>query len=87
MDNEKAPPEKSMYLSVLSAGNIHRKEEGRLVISEPPEAADPLCLRPALMRILSLIEQADGRRVPVTEIFDVLQSRPYGVRSGVTLFS
>ena len=80
----KAPPEKSMYLSVLEAGNVHREIEGQLVLAEPPEDVDPLHLRPALMRILEHVEQANGRRVPVNEIFDVLQKRPYGVRAGVT---
>ena len=83
MDQGKAPPEKSMYLSVLRAGNVHREEMGQLVISEPPEQADPLHLRPALTHIVRLLEQANGRRVEVTEILDVLQSPPYGVRAGV----
>ena len=83
MDQGKAPPEKSMYLSVLRAGNVHREEDGHLVFSEPPEGTDKLHLRPALMQILALLERANGRRVPVSDIFDVLKSRPYGVRMGV----
>ena len=81
---DKAPPEKSMYLSVLSAGNVHREEQGRSVLAEPPEGADFLHLRPALARIMALLEEGDGRRVPVPKIFGVLQDRPYGVRAGVT---
>ena len=83
IDQGKAPPEKSMYLSVLSAGNVHREEMGQLILAEPSEHADPLHLRPALTQIVVLLEQADGRRVAVTEILDVLQSPPYGVRAGV----
>ena len=83
IDQGKAPPEKSMYLSVLSAGNVHREEMGQLVLAEPSEHADPLHLRPALTQIVVLLEQANGRRVAVTEILDVLQSPPYGVRAGV----
>ena len=83
MDQGKAPPEKSMYLSVLSAGNVHREEMGQMVIAEPSVQADPLHLRPALTQIVRLLEQANGRRVEVTEILDVLQSPPYGVRAGV----
>ena len=79
----KAPPEKSMYLSVLSAGKIHREEANRFILGEPPEGDDPLRLRPALAQILTLLEQGNGHRVAVTRIFDVLQSRPYGVRAGV----
>jgi len=79
----KAPPEKSMYLSVLRAGNVHREEDGRFVLGEPPAGEDPLHLRPALARIVALLEEGDGHRVPVPTIFGVLQGRPYGVRPGV----
>ena len=84
IDQDKAPPEKSMYLSVLSAGNVHRKEEEQFVLAEPPSRADPLHLSPALTQIVTLLELANGRRVAVTEILDALQSPPYGVRAGVT---
>ncbi|MCC7368834.1 MAG: hypothetical protein IT306_10450 [Chloroflexi bacterium] len=79
----KAPPEKSMYLSVLSAGNVHREQAGQFVLAEPPEHADPLRLRPALARIIALLEEQDGHRVPAPEIFGVVQGRPYGVRAGM----
>jgi hypothetical protein len=80
---DKAPPEKSMYLSVLRAGNVHRNEGGRFVLTEPPEGEDPLRLRPALARVVALLEELDGHRVPVPRIFGVVQARPYGVRAGV----
>ena len=83
MDTGKAPPEKSMYLSVLRAGNVHREESGRFVLAEPPVGEDPLCLRPAMMQILTLLEQANGRRVAVTAILDASKRRPYGVREGL----
>jgi hypothetical protein len=83
IESGKAPPEKSMYLSVLHAGNVHREEDDRFVLAEPPDGSDPLSLRPALMRIVALLEEADGHRVPVTTIFELLRGRPYGVRMGV----
>ena len=83
MDPQKAPPEKSMYLSVLSAGNVHRWEQGSLVLDEPPEDADTLRLRPALTQILTTLEQANGHRVQVSKIFESLQDRPFGIRPGV----
>ncbi|MCI0575501.1 MAG: hypothetical protein L0331_04765 [Chloroflexi bacterium] len=82
----KAPPEKSMYLSVLDAGNVYRQEAGQFVLAIPPEDADPLRLRPALIRILALLEQGDGHRVSVPRILGLLQDRPYGVRAGVAPF-
>ena len=83
IDQGKAPPEKSMYLSVLSTGNVHRYEMGQLVLAEPPEHADRLNLRPALTHIIQLLEQANGRRISITEILDALERPPYGVRAGV----
>lgn len=80
----KAPPEKSMYLSVLREGKVHREEAGRFIISEPHEGDDPLHLRPALAHIMSLLEQADGHRVSVSMTLQALQDRPYGIRAGVT---
>jgi len=79
---DKSPPEKSMYLSVLSAGNVHRKEADRFVLTEPPQGDDPLRLRPALARMVALLEELDGHRVPVPRLFGVIQARPYGVRAG-----
>lgn len=79
----KAPPEKSMYLSVLKAGAVHREESGRYLLGEPPSGCDPLHLRPALTHVLKTLEDADGHRVPVTKIVHTLQVRPFGVRSGV----
>lgn len=79
----KAPPEKSMYLSVLHAGKVHREEKGVFTIKEPPESDDPLRLRPVLGRIMTLLEEEIGHRVQVLTIFNTLLGRPYGVRSGV----
>ena len=84
IDPHKSPPEKSMYLSVLFAGKVHREVEGRFVLGEPPEDDDPLRLRPALLKIFNLLDVDDGGRVPVTHIFESLNQRPYGVRAGVS---
>ncbi len=83
IDALKAPPEKSMYLSVLAAGKVHRLERDRYVIGEPPADADPLRLRPALKRLMRLLEEANGHRVPVAKLIRELRERPYGVRAGV----
>lgn len=79
----KSPPEKSMYLSVLDAGNVHRFERGSLVLAVPPENNDPLQLRPALARVVAMLEAMDGRRVPVPAIFATMQARPFGIRAGL----
>ncbi|HET9898955.1 MAG TPA: hypothetical protein VFQ44_28870 [Streptosporangiaceae bacterium] len=79
----KSPPEKSMYLSVLEAGNVHRFEGTGLILTLPPEQDDPLRLRPALAQVITALEAMDGRRVPVPEIFATLQARPFGIRAGL----
>ncbi|MGR6913610.1 hypothetical protein ACU635_05095 [[Actinomadura] parvosata] len=81
--DDKSPPEKSMYLSVLSAGNVHRFEEDGLVLAVPPEDDDPLLLRPALARVVTLLEEMDGRRVAVPAIFAAMHDRPFGIRAGL----
>ncbi len=83
IDPNKAPPEKSMYLSVLAEGAVHRVEDGHYVIAEPPDQQDPLRLRPVLRRVMGLLEEAGGQRVPVPTIIAALRSRPYGIRPGV----
>lgn len=80
---DKAPPEKSMYLSVLQAGNIHREEDGHFKLALPPQEDDPLRLRPSLTKILDVLERAEGGRIPVSQLIALLQERPYGVRMGV----
>lgn len=84
IDPVKAPPEKSMYLSVIRKGGLHLEVDGGHVLKLPgPGDADPLNLAPALGEILTLLETRAGRRVEVSEILALLKGRPYGVRDGV----
>jgi hypothetical protein len=83
IDEVRAPPEKSMYLSVLAAGNVHRSSKGRHYIEEPLEGEDCLNLRPALLEIMALLDRAKGARIEAEAIFDRLRGRPFGVREGV----
>jgi hypothetical protein len=83
IDAAKAPPEKSMYLSVLSGGRVHRAVGGELGVAEPDETDDPLNLRPALQHVLSLIDRAQGGRTPIVGLMEALKARPFGVRAGV----
>lgn len=79
----KAPPEKSMYLSVLQAGRLHREVNGRFVIAEPDEQDDPLGLRPALRALVERLAAGGGERVPVPTLYGLLTARPFGVRTGL----
>lgn len=83
IDEVRAPPEKSMYLSVLEAGNVHRTSRGRHFVEEPPEDQDPLNLRPALSEIMVMLEEAKGARVSAEHVNARLRREPFGVRDGV----
>jgi len=82
---DKAPPEKSMYLSVLKAGGIHREEKTGWCIAFPEGGGetDPLNIRPALDAVMARLEKHPDERVLVSELYDLLRSRPFGVRDGL----
>lgn len=84
MPDDKAPPEKSLYLSILKQGRIHVEDKGRwsLVFPQLGEQADPLQLSPALNAIVSHLEAVPDRRVPLTELYELLR-KDFGVRDGL----
>ena len=81
LPEDKAPPEKSLYLSVLKASGIHREGPHGWSIGFP--VADPLSVRPALDHIVSILERQSDSRVTVDTIFDELRRPPFGVREGL----
>ncbi|MDQ8203339.1 hypothetical protein [Pelagicoccus sp. SDUM812003] len=85
LPEDKSPPEKSMYLSVLKAGNIHIQDDDgcRIAFPNKGKRGDPLNLRPALDAIIAALEEQPDRRVPVIEIYDRLRLPPFGVRDGL----
>lgn len=84
IDPAKAPPEKSMFLSVVERGGLQTPAPGGgLTFALPAKDADPLHLRPALALIEHLLDANQGEKIGVGEIFDRLAARPYGVRAGV----
>jgi hypothetical protein len=83
LPESKAPPEKSIYLSVLKAGRLHVETDTGYAVTFPDEE-DPLRLRPALDAILGSIAAAGGDRVAVLSLLGHLRAPPYGVRDGVS---
>jgi len=83
MDSGKAPPEKSIYLSIFKAGNLHVEADGRFQLAEPTPDNDPLNLLPALSRLIFMIRQGLGNRVSVSALLEDLKQPPYGVRDGL----
>lgn len=83
LPEDRYPPEKSMYLSVLATGNLHRAEKEKWAMRFPTADHDPLNLRPALDAVLQKLEEVPDRRVPVSELYDLLRSQPFGLRDGL----
>lgn len=79
---DKAPPEKSIYLSVLKAGLVHRPVDGGFAVALPGKS-DPLRLGPSLSALHDAIRDGGGDKVGVAELFRDLRRPPYGVREGV----
>jgi hypothetical protein len=83
LDSEKAPPEKSIYLSLLHAGNVHRQIDGSWVIAEPEPELDPCRLRPSFERLIAALEERPYLKLTPVQLWDELRRPPYGVRDGV----
>ena len=90
MDENKKPPEMSMYLSVLRYANVHtlvdaEKPQGDWTIALPSPAKDEELahLRPSLNRIHEILAVAAEARILVTHIMEELRRPPYGVRDGL----
>lgn len=83
IDDRKAPPERSMYLSVLQKGGLHVPKGEGYVLQTPPVSKDPLHLRDSLLEILRLVHEGRGCRVPIADILARLSGRPFGVRHGL----
>lgn len=84
LDESKAPPERSMYLSVLKAGRVHVEgKDGAWQLVLPRPSDDPLNLTPVLKEIARLIAKGRGARVAVPDILAHLKRPPFGVRDGL----
>lgn len=81
LSEDKAPPEKSLYLSVLRASGIHAKREHGWSIEFPEQ--DRLHMRPALEHIIHILERQPEARVTVDRIIEELRRPPFGVRDGL----
>jgi hypothetical protein len=78
----KNPPERSLYLSLLRRAGVHRQQDGEWVLA-PPQGEDKLRLRPAIEAVRSRLARDSGR-VALTEVYQLLADRPFGVRRGLS---
>jgi hypothetical protein len=88
MNADKKPPEMSMYMSVVRAAQLHQAtgEHGdrwRFTLPGNTAMDDPCHVRPALDYINAHLEQRADERVRISDIYEGLRSKPYGVRDGL----
>jgi hypothetical protein len=76
-----APPELSMYRSILEMHRMHREgENGTFVFTNPSKDAGSFL--PAIRAIRKALG-IDGGRVSVRRVYDVLTRPPFGLKEGV----
>lgn len=78
---EGAPPELSMYRSLLEEHGLHRGEAGAWSFG-PPSRKRRGSLRSAYEAILQALTQAEDRQVSVDSIYQRLRLPPYGMKDG-----
>ncbi|OJW07448.1 MAG: hypothetical protein BGO49_26140 [Planctomycetales bacterium 71-10] len=83
MDTKSAPPEMSMYLSVLREANLHHVANDEWAVGLPDGLADRCRVRPVFARMLEILEGRNEGRVSVSELFASLRRPPFGVRDGL----
>ena len=79
---DRKPPEKSMYLSVLSATGIHDEQEGHWQLGYPVEGKFGN-VRPILERFRKIVLERPDARIRVSDLLVLLKKPPFGVRSGL----
>jgi hypothetical protein len=76
---EGAPPERTIYLTIFHASQLHRERDG-IVGFHGPSEADPMRWRPVWNRIAELLETNGSMRFD--DLTDELAKQPYGLRAG-----
>lgn len=79
---EKTPAEKSLYLSLLKKGGLHRLENEHWGF-HPPPSKDPCRLRPMWEKISDILGACGEEKVALPKLYAKLQQPPFGVRLGV----
>ena len=76
------PPEFSMYQSVLKSSGIHTESSDGWKFTADPHDLKP-SWRPLWRTIDRHLTDNESRRVPVTELFSLIQKPPLGLKEGV----
>ncbi len=77
------PPERSMYESILRAGELHRQKEDGFWYLCPPSEANPLNLQKTWDCIHSYIFAQPPQPRGVDDLYEMLSAPPFGLKDGV----
>ena len=83
LPEDRKPPEKSMYLSVLKATHLHQQRDGQWKIGTPEAKEDVASVRHVLKKIRDVIEKKPDTRISIQELMTILRRPPYGLRDGL----
>jgi hypothetical protein len=81
LPEDRKPPEKSMYLSVLKNAGVHKQRNGVWSITDP--SPDSCHLTPVLDKIRTSITSKPDARIPIKDLIRDLRKPPYGLREGL----
>jgi hypothetical protein len=77
-DEDKFPPEKTIYLSLLWQTGIHKESDGGYELSEPTEKS----FRPLWNVCTDFLESTRKGKRNLSELFERLSSRPFKLKKG-----
>ncbi len=78
IENDKFPPEKAVYLSLLKNTGIHRKENTEYTLAKPTDKSFI-----ELWKVSEeFIESAKSKNRTITEFINILQKRPFKLKQG-----
>jgi hypothetical protein len=83
LPEDRKPPEKSMYLSVLKATHLHQQTDGQWKIGTPEAKEDVASVRHVLKKIHDVIAKKPDTRISIQELMTILRRPPYGLRDGL----
>lgn len=76
------PPERSMYETLLKGSRLHRKTNGRFGFY-PPNGKAETAVRQLWKAMDGFLDETEGARKSVEELFALLRRPPFGLKDGV----
>ena len=77
-DNDKFPPEKSIYLTLLKSTGIHISEDSTFGFSEPTESS----FIPLWKCCMDFLKSTQQKKRKIGELATILSEPPYGIKQG-----